>query len=207
MPILSLRVTNTNQDELIEYFNTKPILSEYVIGTTELGTKNESPHYHSVIWLYDYKINSFLKDLKRRGIIKSGNENFSSKTIKDDDDVEISRLVKYACKEGYSCIKNNVYTTQWIIDNPWKGEIKATKEEAFLHQISRAFETYLKERWPHPIKGKPTVRETTAWIINYHHDKRIFDKFIIKRFYNYLISKYVDHDYIVDNITEYILNN
>lgn len=206
MPILTLRVTNTNQMELLQYFKDKNISSYVVIGQTERGTKNEQEHYHSVIWLHDYKHNSLVKDLKRKGITKAGNENHGTASVKEDDIVEISRLVKYSCKEGLFATTHPEYNIEWISNNPYTGTPKATKEETFLQQIDAAFKIYLAEKWPNPYI-KPTVKDSTKWIIQYHMDRAIFDKYRIDRFYNYLMFKYVDEDLITNNILTYIQHN
>lgn len=200
----TLRITDINQSDLRAYFIDKDLSAFYVIGVTERGTNGED-HYHCVIQLHGYKLNSLIKDLKRKGIISTGNKSYATKELKETDITSYSQSVKYACKNGLFASNHPTYTQDWITDNPYIYTKKKTKDEAFLSQISRDFEIWLKEEWPIPAQT-PDVRTCTIWIVKYHHDKRIFDKFIVTRFYDYLISRYVSLDTIVDKYVNYLTN-
>jgi len=101
----SLRITDTNQDLLIDYL--KSIQASYVIGVIEIGSETEKEHYHSIFYT-DLKINNIRNQLTRRGIVKS--RQYSLKLT--DTPIE---GISYSIKQGlYSTNMDISHIPKWI---------------------------------------------------------------------------------------------
>lgn len=96
----TLRITDINQSDLRAYFIDKDLSAFYVIGVTERGTNGED-HYHCVIQLHGYKLNSLIKDLKRKGIISTGNKSYATKELKETDITSYSQSVSTLAKMDF----------------------------------------------------------------------------------------------------------
>lgn len=191
MNYFSFRITNTNQQKLLEFLENKNYT--FILGNTEVGGATEKEHYHGYIEC-SLKRDSLTKTLKNNQLIQKGNGNFMFKMVFDTS-YDKEKVISYACKNGVYYTNSPIYTQEWIHSNPYDSKKAASLVEA--KKVKDNFTGTIINEWKRHTKENPTIltsmnldAQLIAWTVEYFVVKcKIFDKFIIERFYNLLLGK------------------
>lgn len=181
-----IRITNTNQKDLVQYLTTQGISA--VVGETETGDVAEKEHYHVMFELTKIKKDSFIKTLKSRDLIQKGNGSYMCKIVFDTHE-DKGKCASYAVKNGLHFTNHIIYTEQWLALNPYieSKNKKASKAKSnFNGTMIIEWRRHILEN---PLNSYGIDEQCIEWTVSYLTSKcRIYDITVINRYVNMLLG-------------------
>lgn len=197
----SLRITDTNQEQLYEHLK-QYVQTQFIISVTEVGDETEKEHYHAVIQT-PLKENTFRLRLRRSGLVKN-----KLYTLKQSTNT-IQQAISYTIKNG--TLYTN-YTPQYLETIPiwiFPQRQPKLKSKSSKPPLIDTLITKYKQQWVIKRNYLSELKSSSPVSIYENHTLSKFRKSIkqtiIQHLYEFVIQNTIQTLYSRPHVIRYVI--